>query len=139
MEIGARVRYIHHDTEADKASGHYPPIGTFGTVINVEADGLRVKWDEGTKGDGKWFCNHEDVELVYHYIVEVLIGTRRFSCNCDTAESVLDALAEIFTEFPRHKRDGVDFEKIINEMESGKRISYNECPIRICRINGEIT
>lgn len=36
LNIGDRVRYIHEDTEDDKESGYYPPIGTLGTVVDME-------------------------------------------------------------------------------------------------------
>jgi hypothetical protein len=64
MEIGARVKYIHIDDELDKKSGFYPPIGTFGTVTEVDGDSIMVKWDNGTKGDGEWICGVNDVEEV---------------------------------------------------------------------------
>lgn len=136
MEVGQRVRYICEDTESAKATGFFPPIGTHGTVMEIDEDGLRVQWDSGTRGDGDWWCDFEDVEKVYHYRVEVLIGTYRFSRNCDTAKMALKALNDIFTEMPK-KRNAIDFNQILAEMESGKRISYNECPIAICRVNGE--
>jgi hypothetical protein len=99
--------------------------------------GLMVKWDSGTKGHGEWWCNYEDVEPAYRYLVEVLIGHLRFSTHCYTAEMALEALNCIFESMPNTKRNDVDFKKIIDEMESGERISYNECPICICRINDE--
>lgn len=137
MKIGDRVRYIRYDTEETKASGYFPPIGTHGTVMEIDEDGPCVKWDSGTIGDGEWWCDFKDVENVYYYRVEVLIGNYCFSLNCCTAEMVLDALNGIFNVMPNTKRNDVDFKKILAEMESGERISYNECPIAICRINGE--
>lgn len=137
LKIGKRVRYIHEDTERSKATGFFPPIGTHGTVIDMDENGLEVKWDSGTMGDGEWWCDFEDVEEVYHYRVEVLIGNFRFSCNCNTAEMSLVALNGIFNAMPNTKRSDIDFKQILAEMESGERISYNKCPIAICRINGE--
>jgi hypothetical protein len=137
LKIGDRVRYIHEDTEEAKATGFFPPIGTHGTVMEISEDGPRVQWDSGTRGDGDWWCYFEDVEKVYHYRVEVLIGTRRFSCVCSNTDEVYDALCDIFLELTRTKKEYVDYKGILAEMESGERISYNECPISICRINGE--
>ena len=137
MEVGQRVCYIREDTERAKETGFFPPIGTHGTVMEIDKDGLRVRWDSGTRGDGNWWCDFEDVEKVYHYRVEVLIGTHRFSRNCDTAKMALEALNDIFTEMPKTKRSDIDFKQILAEMESGERITYNECPIAICRVNGE--
>ena len=62
MKIGIRVRYIHIDNEEDKNTGFYPPIGTLGTVVDIDETGIRVKWDSGTKGDCIWWCDYEDVE-----------------------------------------------------------------------------
>lgn len=64
MEIGSRVRYIHIDSEEKKETGYYPPIGTLGTVLRVYSTDIFVKWDNGTKGDGEWFCMIKDVEEV---------------------------------------------------------------------------
>ena len=65
MKVNTRVRYIHIDSEEEKKFGYYPPIGTLGTVIWVDDDGdIVVKWDSGTKGDGKWYCGIADVEEV---------------------------------------------------------------------------
>lgn len=136
MKIGDRVCYIHNDTEAAKETGWYPTIGTHGTVVDADATGYQVKWDNGAL-DGEWWCDFDDVKEVYHYCVEVLIGTRRFACDCNDAESALEALNDIFNAMPHTKRNGVNFKVILDEMESGERISYNVCPIAICRINGE--
>lgn len=138
LNIGDRVRFIAEIIEELKESGYYPPIGTHGTVIDMNERGPCVKWNSGTKGDGEWWCAFEDVEPVYHYCVEVLIGHFRFSHNCATAEMALEALNDIFNAMPNTKRNDVDFKEILAEMESGKRIAYNECPIAIYRINGEV-
>ena len=66
LKVGTRVRYIHKDTYDDKATGYYPPIGTLGTVTftSLVDSEIQVKWDEGTIGDGIWWCNATDVEAV---------------------------------------------------------------------------
>ena len=69
MEVGMRVRYIHEDSECDKRTGFFPPIGTFGTVERVDdrrkgKEQVLVQWDSGTIGDGKWWCYWTDVEVV---------------------------------------------------------------------------
>lgn len=63
IKVGSTVRYIREDTEDDKASGYYPPIGTFGTVKFVDDQGYNVKWHKGTKS-GAWWCDLTDVEEV---------------------------------------------------------------------------
>lgn len=64
MTVGARVKYIHIDNEEDKTTGYYPPVGTFGTVVEVDETSIRVKWDSGTRDEGVWWCNVEGVEEV---------------------------------------------------------------------------
>lgn len=68
MQVGTRVRYIFEDTEEDKLTGYYPPVGTLGTVERYcgqeEIPTLLVQWDSGTKGDGRWWCEHTQVEVV---------------------------------------------------------------------------
>lgn len=66
MKPGTRVKYIRIDTNEDIiTSGYYPPIGTFGTVTGIDKDGvIRVKWDNGTKGNKEWWANYEDLEEV---------------------------------------------------------------------------
>ena len=75
IKVGSRVKYIHEDTEDDKASGFYPPIGTLGTITYLDKecdDSIQVKWDAGTSGDGIWWCETENVEIVEANEVEIL-------------------------------------------------------------------
>lgn len=62
---GSRVKYIKSDTPESKATGYYPPIGTLGTIHDINTNQIEVKWDEGTKGNGVWWCNKEDVEETF--------------------------------------------------------------------------
>ena len=62
LKVGTRVKYIRGDTEEDKATGYYPPIGTLGTIVTADTCGYQVQWDEGTKGNGMWYCDCTDVE-----------------------------------------------------------------------------
>lgn len=65
IKVGTRVRYIHKDTEDEKKTGCYPPIGTCGTVVYADdLDTFQVEWDEGTDGDGIWWCEPESVEVI---------------------------------------------------------------------------
>jgi hypothetical protein len=65
IKVDSRVRYIHKNTIEETTSGFYPPIGTCGTVTFDDGDGcIQVKWDEGTDGDGIWWCEIENVEEV---------------------------------------------------------------------------
>ena len=63
---GTRVRYISKDADGM----YYPPYGTLGTCTGgcdfaiIGEWLICVKWDEGTKGDGTWFCCSTDVEIV---------------------------------------------------------------------------
>ena len=61
MQIGDRVRYTHVNSELEASLGYYPPTGTLGTIVKVDEDGIMVKWDSGTKGNGEWYCDFEDV------------------------------------------------------------------------------
>lgn len=57
---GTRVRYISYNGD----NIYYPSYGTLGTCTGRFGRALEVKWDEGTKGDGIWYCRKIDVELV---------------------------------------------------------------------------
>ena len=70
MKVGTRVRYICEDIWEEEYAGFYPPIGTLGTVKRIESihgdweGNIFVQWDSGTKGDGKWWCGSDEVEVV---------------------------------------------------------------------------
>lgn len=64
--IKSLVKYTRIDTHDDKASGFYPPIGTLGVVKDIEGTEIHVQWDDGTTKDGLWWCNLDDVEVVYN-------------------------------------------------------------------------
>lgn len=65
MKLGARVKYIRNDNEEAIASGFYPPVGTLGTVIEIDEDSVVcVKWDNGTKNSGEWWADYKDLEEV---------------------------------------------------------------------------
>ena len=76
IKVGSRVKYIHVDTEEDIESGHYPPIGTCGTVRTYYPDAIEVAWDSGTKSDGVWWCQPSDVEEVPNIIK---VGEMRYA------------------------------------------------------------
>lgn len=61
ITVGSRVKYIRIDTDEDKKLGCYPPTGTLGTVQQVVDNSYLVKWDNGTKDDGVWWCDFGDV------------------------------------------------------------------------------
>lgn len=57
MQIGSRVEYIHDATLSDKYLICYPPIGTLGTVISIDAppnNAALVRWDNGTNFPAEW-------------------------------------------------------------------------------------
>lgn len=69
IEVGDKVRYIAEDTEVEKKSGYFPPKGTIGTVIGIDSvcdvAPYHIKWPEGTtEGNGCWYVNRKDIELV---------------------------------------------------------------------------
>jgi hypothetical protein len=98
IEVGSRVKYIKVDTEYDKATGWYPPIGTLGTVKFIDGSGYQVKWDEGTIEDGTWWCNSDAVE---EFKMSKMV-------ICKTNEGTLkqlihDKIDEIFLEMQNRK------------------------------------
>lgn len=65
LKIGSRVVYAHNDTTERQKSGYFPPIGTRGTIIDSFLTGfVSVRWDSGTCGDGEWYCDKDDLEVV---------------------------------------------------------------------------
>lgn len=65
IKVGTRVKYIASDSDGL----YYPPAGTLGTVVHIDAHTCAVKWDSGIKRDGScgentWWCNIADVEEV---------------------------------------------------------------------------
>lgn len=74
MKHGTRVKYIRNNNEIDFACGHYPPTGTFGTVIEIDTDDsiVCVKWDTGTMCDGVWWVNYNDLEEVRNIYSELV-------------------------------------------------------------------
>lgn len=58
IKEGSRVKYIRIGSQD---IGYYPPVNTLGTVIEVDERRLFVHWDKGTNGDGKWWCDIEEV------------------------------------------------------------------------------
>lgn len=63
IKEGSRVVYIKEDHPEKKSLGYYPPIGTYGTVISVDAKDVLVQWDNGTL-PGKWWCGLDDVTKI---------------------------------------------------------------------------
>lgn len=66
ITVGSRVKYIRNDDEYYRETSYYPPIGTLGTVVQVDSEDntIEVEWDSGTMGRGIWWCNNTDVEVV---------------------------------------------------------------------------
>ena len=69
MKVGTRVRFINEVDVTYKSSGFYPPVGTLGTVKDIDArrkgkEQIFVAWDSGTIGEGVWWCYESDVEVV---------------------------------------------------------------------------
>ena len=78
--INALVKYIRVDTEDDKATGYYPPVGTYGIVEDVADSAIHVRWDEGTKNDQLWWCDIKDVEAIYNPKIDGRIVAARLHC-----------------------------------------------------------
>ena len=67
IEVGDKVRYITENGTLENELGFFPPKGTIGVVIKIEEDAVPylIRWPDGTtKGDGSWYVNREDIELV---------------------------------------------------------------------------
>lgn len=67
IEVGDKVRYIAEDDISEEELRFFPPKGTIGVVIKIEEDAVPylIRWPDGTtEGDGFWYVNREDIELV---------------------------------------------------------------------------
>ena len=76
----------------------------------------------------------KDPNPTYHYRIGILIGTTRFEVNASTVDIARTVLDEVFENVPGIKRNGINFKKILDDIEAGKRIYYRVCPIYIDRI-----
>lgn len=90
IKVGSRVRYIREDGEFDKATGFYPPIGTLGTVKTVSGDSCQVKWDEGTYGEGIWWCKLTAVEEAFKMKFDINDYKDKYVMHCKTEEEAKD-------------------------------------------------
>ncbi len=74
-----------------------------------------------------------------HFEIGYGIGNHTFTWACSTAYEALDALADIFSHDPRAKKLEMDeYMEILLDIKSGKRTSYNECPVLIHYLDGEV-
>lgn len=68
FEKGTRVKYVGDENEY--TGEYYPLPGTLGVCTggtDIAPNGktlICVKWDTGTKGDGRWYCYDTDLEIV---------------------------------------------------------------------------
>lgn len=76
----------------------------------------------------------KDSNPTYHYRIGILICTTRFETKVSNVDDALAVLNEVFDNVPDIKRNGVNFKKILDDIEAGRRASYNACPIYINRI-----
>ena len=76
----------------------------------------------------------KDSNPTYHYRIGILIGTTRFKTRVANANDALTVLNEVFENVPGIKSNGVNFKRILNDLEAGRRADYNACPIAIHRI-----
>ena len=75
----------------------------------------------------------KDPNPIYYYRIGILIGTTRFETKAANADDALTVLNEVFENVPGIKRNGVNFKKILNDIETERRAYYNACPICINR------
>ena len=64
--------YVLKVIDEIKETGFFPPKGTIGVVIGIDAvDDVapyHIKWAEGTtKSDGCWYVSRGDIELVENF------------------------------------------------------------------------
>ena len=67
IKVGDKVRYITEDNFLAKELGFCPPKGTIGVVVRIKDDAVTylIRWPEGTTdGDGCWYVERKDIELV---------------------------------------------------------------------------
>ena len=89
IKEGSRVRYVRQDTELNN-SGFYPPIGTLGTVKQVDDDDYLIKWDKGTSDPGEWYCEHEAVEEEIKMKFNIDDYKGKYVMHCKTQEEARD-------------------------------------------------
>ena len=118
MKVGTRVKYIHADSGFDKESGFYPPIGTLGTVIKVDRGIIKVKWDNGTRGNGEWYCEVENVkEVGFNDGFDIKSESRTKDWNKDEVWKAIHELSDIRARY-----------NLFDAEESGK---YHACCLAI--------
>lgn len=63
VKVDDRVRYIGDGAVIDPE--HYPPVDTWGTVVDVNETShtVKVQWDEGTM-PGAWWADETDIALL---------------------------------------------------------------------------
>ena len=73
-----------------------------------------------------------------HFKISYLLGNHVFYCECITEKAAMDILNSIFAVDPRAKiLPDAEYKTILHDMVTGKRTSYNNCPIAIAYIPGE--
>ena len=65
MKVGDKVRFVSAEVH-DHAPWCYPPVGTIGTVLSSNGDGVvYVQWPKGsTSDDDRWMAAATKLELV---------------------------------------------------------------------------
>lgn len=107
MLKGTRVKYIHIDTSDERETGYYPPTGTLGTVVYVDDDSIKVKWDNGTDDDGIWWCEKSDVVIApsqspVELLVSELMLREEFK---DTYFTQLSQIAQVIIDLGYVKKE----------------------------------
>lgn len=69
IKVGDKVRYIIDAATAKEFPEFYPPKGTIGVVIGIKdfyyTASYHIRWPKGTtEGDGCWYVERKDIELV---------------------------------------------------------------------------
>ena len=128
IKIGSRVMYVKVDTEEDQASGYYPPIGTLGTVKYVDDSSCYVKWDEGTAGDGTWWCDFVAIEKVQDADMDL----STFALIADNRKDAYISHIEFELGFDNPElRDLITFKEFCKELDLGYG---NSAHIQIARL-----
>ena len=74
-----------------------------------------------------------------HFEIGYGIGNHTFVYKCNTVAEAFDALVDIFKHDPQAKKwEWGEYRKILLDIKSGKRTAYNECPVLIHYLNGEV-
>lgn len=74
-----------------------------------------------------------------HFVIGYGIGFHTFEYACTTAHEALEALEDLFAHDPKAKKWEMDkYMEILLDIKAGKKTGYNENPIFIHYLPGEV-